>query len=125
MQQTRNELSQSDFLRSKGYKLFAVCYEPSLHQVLAEARKMNYFELKVQRIKTDVKGLKKFEIWIFDGKRNPQLQCPCHDGDEAIWWQNENYNAFIDGNGEMTVTINGYEKCFMVECCPKCGKRFL
>lgn len=54
----------------------------------------------------------------------PVKDCPYCQGDEAVWWQSDHYNAFVDRNGEMQVTVNGYTKCFFVDCCPKCGRRF-
>ena len=45
-------------------------------------------------------------------------------GDEAIFWQDEKNNAFIDSKGEMLVTANDHEICFQVDRCPKCGRLF-
>lgn len=123
MGNARKGMSQREFMISKGYTLFGTCYENDLNAVVEKAKNTNYVGIKVQRIRTDIKGLKKYEIWVLKGT-NKKVLCPCHEGDEAVWWQNENYNAFIDSNGEMMVTINGYEKCFPVDCCPKCGKKF-
>jgi hypothetical protein len=52
------------------------------------------------------------------------MNCNYCNGDEAIFWQDEKNNAFIDSNGEMLVMANGQEIRFQVDRCPKCGRLF-
>lgn len=52
------------------------------------------------------------------------MNCNYCNGDEAIFWENEANNAFIDSKGEMMVTDNGNTIRFKVNNCPMCGKRF-
>ena len=49
--------------------------------------------------------------------------CNYHDGDEAIYWIDEDNNAFVDSFGEMLITVNGHETRIYVRYCPMCGKR--
>lgn len=49
--------------------------------------------------------------------------CNYHDGDEAIFWEDENNNAFVDSHGEMLLTVNGHEIKFQVTHCPMCGEK--
>lgn len=50
--------------------------------------------------------------------------CNYHDGDEAIYWKDENNNVFIDSRGEMLITAGGIETRLCVKFCPMCGKKF-
>lgn len=52
------------------------------------------------------------------------VDCNYCNGDEAVFWQDDDNNAFVDSKGEMLVTVNGYEVNFDVQCCPMCGRRF-
>lgn len=49
--------------------------------------------------------------------------CNYHDGDEAIFWEDENNNAFVDSYGEMLLTVSGHEIQFRVTHCPMCGEK--
>lgn len=55
-----------------------------------------------------------------------ELYCECNycSGDEALYWEDECNNAFIDSNGEMMVAVNGVDITFCVDHCPKCGRVF-
>jgi uncharacterized Zn-binding protein involved in type VI secretion len=53
-----------------------------------------------------------------------KMNCNFCNGDEAVFWQDENNNAFVDSNGQMLVTANGHEIAFQVDRCPKCGRLF-
>lgn len=50
--------------------------------------------------------------------------CICHNGDEPIYYIDENNNAFIDSNGVMSVMVQGRIMEFQTNYCPKCGKHF-
>lgn len=45
-------------------------------------------------------------------------------GDEAVFWKDEQNNAFVDSNGEMMVTVEDNLIRFKVDSCPMCGRRF-
>ena len=45
-------------------------------------------------------------------------------GDEAVFWKNEQNNAFVDSNGEMMVTAKDCIVRFTIDYCPMCGRRF-
>lgn len=47
--------------------------------------------------------------------------CSCCHGDDALFWQDEQNNAFIDLSGEMLVTAHNHSVRFHVDRCPKCG----
>lgn len=49
--------------------------------------------------------------------------CAYHCEDEAIYWEDEYNNVFINSSGEMSVTIDGYKMQFQVEFCPMCGMK--
>ena len=45
-------------------------------------------------------------------------------GDEAIYWQDNENNVFIDSKGEMMVTVKDKLIRFKTNYCPCCGKKF-
>lgn len=47
--------------------------------------------------------------------------CPCCHGDEAVYYKDNENNAFIDHTGEMLVTAHDHTIRFHVDRCPKCG----
>lgn len=50
--------------------------------------------------------------------------CNCCQGDEALYWKDDENNAFVDSKGEMLVTVKGKEMRFKIKCCPNCGREF-
>ena len=50
--------------------------------------------------------------------------CNCCDGDEAVYWQDNENNAFVDSKGEMMVTVKDKLIRFKAKYCPCCGKKF-
>ena len=50
--------------------------------------------------------------------------CSCCHGDEALYYENDMNNAFIDSSGEMLVMANGNSIKFHVDKCPRCGFLF-
>lgn len=50
--------------------------------------------------------------------------CNCCNGDEALFYQNGDTNAFIDSKGNIDVMIDGATMRFTVNNCPNCGKAF-
>ena len=53
-----------------------------------------------------------------------RLGCDCCSGDEAVFWENGENNAFIVNKGEMLIMVEGVAKNFKVKFCPCCGKEF-
>lgn len=51
--------------------------------------------------------------------------CDCCQGDEALYWKDNENNAFVDSKGEILVTVKDKAMRFKVKCCPNCGKEFL
>lgn len=47
--------------------------------------------------------------------------CSCCHGDEAVYYRDNENNAFIDHTGEMLVTAHDHTIRFHVDRCPKCG----
>lgn len=50
--------------------------------------------------------------------------CNCCNGDEALFYQNGDTNAFIDSKGNVDVMIDGATMRFIVKNCPNCGRVF-
>lgn len=50
--------------------------------------------------------------------------CNCCNGDEALFYQNGDTNAFIDSKGNIDVMIDGATMRFTVNNCPNCGRAF-
>lgn len=50
--------------------------------------------------------------------------CNCCNGDEALFYQNGDTNAFIDSKGNIDVMIDGATMRFSVKRCPNCGREF-
>lgn len=48
--------------------------------------------------------------------------CEYCDGDEAVFWEDNENNAFVDCYGEMLVTARDRSVHFKVRYCPMCGK---
>lgn len=51
-------------------------------------------------------------------------ECDYCQGDEAVFWLDEENNAFVDSRGEMMVTAKDRTICFKVKYCPMCGMKF-
>lgn len=47
--------------------------------------------------------------------------CNCCYGDEALFWKDNENNAFIDSHGEIMVTVKDRTMRFNVSHCPNCG----
>ena len=50
--------------------------------------------------------------------------CDCCIGDEAIYWKDNENNAFIDSKGEMMVKARDKLIWFNVKFCPSYGRKF-
>lgn len=50
--------------------------------------------------------------------------CNCCNGDEALFYQNGDTNAFIDSKGNVDIMIDGATMRFTVNNCPNCGRAF-
>jgi hypothetical protein len=52
------------------------------------------------------------------------MNCNYCNGDEAVFWQDNMNNAFIDSHGEMLVTAKDRTIRFKVNRCTMCGRKF-
>lgn len=50
--------------------------------------------------------------------------CECCLGDEALFWKDDENNAFVDNRGEILVTVKDHTMRFKVKACPNCGHLF-
>lgn len=50
--------------------------------------------------------------------------CNCCQSDKALYWTDDENNAFVDNRGDMLVTVKDKTMRFKVKCCPNCGKKF-
>lgn len=66
----------------------------------------------------------RFAIDALTEKNKRNKGCDCCKGDEALWWDDEENNVFVDSKGDMLVTVKGKTVGFKVKCCPNCGKAF-
>ena len=51
--------------------------------------------------------------------------CDCCNGDDALFYKDNENNAFIDSHGEMLVTSGDHSVRFQVRHCPNCGREFV
>ena len=58
-------MDRTSKLLSSGYKVYDSCYE-NADDIVARAKKQGYKDVKVQRVKTDTKGMKMFLVWVLD-----------------------------------------------------------
>lgn len=56
--------------------------------------------------------------------KNNVKGCECCAGDKAIYWKNNENNAFIDSKGEMMVVVKDRLIRYKVKYCPNCGRNF-
>ena len=49
------------------------------------------------------------------------IGCDCCEGDEALYWKDNEHNAFVDHRGDVLVTVKGHTMEFKVDRCPHCG----
>lgn len=66
----------------------------------------------------------RFAIEALDEKNTRNKGCDCCQGDEALYWADDENNAFVDSKGDMLVTIKGVTMRYRVKYCPNCGKKF-
>lgn len=52
------------------------------------------------------------------------IGCECCSGDVALYYRNNENNAFIDSKGEMLITVKDKTLRFSVKYCPNCGRKF-
>lgn len=50
--------------------------------------------------------------------------CDCCKGDAALFWLDNENNAFVDNEGEMLITAKDRNIRFKVNFCPNCGREF-
>ena len=58
-------MDRTSKLLSDGYKVYDSCYE-NADNIVEKAKKHGYKDVKVQRVKTDTKGVKMFLIWVLE-----------------------------------------------------------
>lgn len=58
-------------------------------------------------------------------KRDDDTFCNYCDGDEALFYKNNDNCAFVDSKGRVLVCANGESMEFQVKYCPACGKEFI
>lgn len=61
----------------------------------------------------------------FYSKEKRNHGCDCCQGDEALYWKDNENNAFVDSKGEILTTVKGMTMRYKVKCCPSCGKEFV
>lgn len=49
--------------------------------------------------------------------------CDCCNGNEALWFQDDENSVFVDEHGRAKVTVCGKMVSLQVKYCPNCGKR--
>ena len=64
------------------------------------------------------------EVRVTMENRSATLGCPCCQGDVALFWANNENNAFVDSHGEILVTAHDHKIRFNVDYCPRCGRKF-
>ena len=50
--------------------------------------------------------------------------CNCCLADEAVYWKDNENNAFVDSKGEIMVVVKDKLLRFKVKYCPNCGRKF-
>lgn len=60
----------------------------------------------------------------FYSKEKRNHGCDCCQGDEALYWSDDESNAFVDSRGDLLVTAKGKTIRFKVKRCPNCGRKF-
>lgn len=50
--------------------------------------------------------------------------CDCCNGNEALFYQDNENCAFVDSHGEIMVMVKDHVMRFKVDFCPKCGRKF-
>ena len=58
-------MDRTSKLLSNGYKVYDSCYE-NADSIVDKAKKQGYKDVKVQRVKTDTKGIKMFLVWVLE-----------------------------------------------------------
>lgn len=53
---------------------------------------------------------------------NKEAGCNCCQSENALYWKDNENNAFVDSKGGMLVTIKGMTIRYKVKCCPNCGR---
>jgi hypothetical protein len=51
-------------------------------------------------------------------------RCECCNGDKALYWKDDENNAFVDSKGEMLITVKDKTIRYKVKYCPNCGNKF-
>lgn len=68
------------------------------------------------------------KAWL-DGERwnkssDIESSCEYCEGNEPLYWKNNENNSFVDSKGEILVTVKDHTIRYKVKYCPNCGKKF-
>lgn len=67
----------------------------------------------------------RFAIDALNEKEKRSHGCDCCQGDEPLYWEDDENNAFVDSRGgNMLTTVKGVPMRYKVKYCPNCGKKF-
>lgn len=66
----------------------------------------------------------RFAIDALEEKERRSHGCDCCQGDEALYWVDNENNAFVDSNGDLLVSVKGKTIRFKVKHCSNCGREF-
>lgn len=94
--------------------------EYSVHTVQSREQAHADEEIRIE----DVQYCKNngFTIDSLNKKEKRNAGCDCCQGDEALYWADDENNALVDSRGNMLTTIKGMSMRYKVKCCPNCGK---
>lgn len=53
-----------------------------------------------------------------------QEGCSCCEGDDPLFWEDNENCAFVDNKGEILAIARDKTLRFKVDFCPKCGRKF-
>ena len=90
---------------------------------------INPSECDSETLDFEVEKEKDFEVLAIKGheicRRKANADgCDCCKGDTAVFWLNNENNAFVDSEGEMLITAKDRNIRFKVNFCPNCGREF-
>lgn len=92
----------------------------------AEVQAIEYMKKKQDKVIDNMAEwqMYRFAMEALKEKEERSHGCDCCQGDEALYWADDENNAFVDSKGNILTTIKGMTMRYNVKCCPKCGKKF-
>lgn len=99
-------------------------YEEYIRQYEAQKELDEYDQGQYNNLLSAVASLKDIANRNSETKKDNANGCECCSGDQPLFWQNDENNAFVDSHGEMLVTAKDREVHFQVKFCPNCGRKF-